>query len=237
VGEVQSVSSTVGWWYTTPSMEAARTEPPPGGTLSPLRDSYLLTGDGSIVHARATLRYRIAEPGLRYIFELQNAATLVQNAVDNALNYAAVHSDVEITRDSTAFRETAARRLDQLIAEQKLQITVDQLTVEVRPPRQLQADFERVIEAEIRKSAALSDARKHETETINQARATTNALINTAQPSARPWSNRWRPRPNGLPTFCPNTGETRRCHGTVPRPGPRNHLHQCHRQNHVAGTA
>lgn len=180
VGEVQTVSSTVGWYYTTAVAEAANTEPPPNSTLSPIQDGYLLTGDGSIVHARGTLRYRIAEPGLGYMFDFASASNVVQSALNNALNFAAVHSNVEITRDTTAFRETATQRLEQLIAEQHLEILVDQLSVTVLAPRQLQADFERVIDAEVKKSSALSDARKYETEVLSKARAMSNAVVNAA---------------------------------------------------------
>ncbi len=181
VGEVQTLSSTVGWYDTTPAMEAAKNEPPPGRTLNPITEGYVLTGDGSIVHARATLRYRIAEPGLRYVFELANASNLVQNALNNALNFAAVQSTVEVTRDITPFREKVTQRLDQLIAEQKLDIAVDQLSAEVIAPRQLTADFERVLDAEVKKSSALSDARSYETKTMSQAKADSQARVNTAE--------------------------------------------------------
>ncbi|MBN2505654.1 MAG: protease modulator HflK [Verrucomicrobia bacterium] len=180
IGEVQSVNSTIGWYYTTPALEAAHKEPFPDTTLNPLKDSYVLTGDGSIVHARATLRYRIAEPGLHYMFDFSDVAALLRNAVNNALHYAAVRSQVGITRDTTPFRETAARRLEELIAAQGLEVIVDQLAVEVRPPRQCQAEFERVDEAENKKTATLIEARKYRTETLSKAGAATNAMINTA---------------------------------------------------------
>jgi membrane protease subunit HflK len=181
LGEVQTVTSTVGWWKTTPAQEAAGTEPPPGPTLKPDQDGYLLTGDGGIVHARATLRYRIAEPGLRYKFDFSAASNAVQHALDNALVWAAASSTVQITRDSTPFREKAAARLDQLIRQQKLGIVVDQLAVEVKPPRQLAADFDRVLQAEVQRNAALADAQQYANTTTNQALAQAHALLSLAQ--------------------------------------------------------
>jgi membrane protease subunit HflK len=181
VGEVQTVVSTVGWYATTAANEAAGTEPPPRPTLSPATDGYVLTGDGSIVHARATLRYRIAEPGLRYAFDFANASNLVQNALNSALVDAAAHSTVEITRDGTTFREKAATRLKELAAEQKLGIVVDQLSVEVRAPRQLSDDFNRVLQAEVQRNTAISDARKYENETLNRAKAEARADVNVAE--------------------------------------------------------
>lgn len=185
VGEVQTVSSTVGWYQTTAAREAAGTEPPPRPTLNPATEGYMLTGGGSIVHVRATLRYRIAEPGLRYQFEFASASNLVQNALNSALVDAAARSTVEMTRDSTAFRERAAARLSQMVEVQKLGIVVDQLSVEVKAPRQLTDDFNRVLQAEVQRNAATADARKYENETVNKARAEANTRTNLAEADRR----------------------------------------------------
>jgi len=181
IGEVQTVVSTVGWWKTTPALEAAGTEPRPGPTLKPGMDGYLLTGGGSIVHARATLRYRIAEPGLRYTFDFAAASNVVQNALNNALVRAAAHSTVQITRDSTAFREKAATRLQEMIDDQRLGIVVDQLSVEVKPPRQLKDDFNRVQEVEVQRNTALGDAQQYANTTTNQALAQANTRTSLAE--------------------------------------------------------
>src|ERR1043166_3014528 len=140
VGQVQSVVPTVGWSATTAANEAAGTEPPPGDSLQPVRDGYLITGDVNIIHARATLRYRIAEPGLRYELDFANASNLVQNAFNNALLYAATRYNVDdaLTRDQAGFRETARNRLEQIVAQHRLGITELQIdNVRVIPPRQL----------------------------------------------------------------------------------------------------
>lgn len=181
VGEVQTVSTAIGWYETSPALEAAGREPEPRATLAPGRDGYALTGDGNIVHVRGALRYRVTEPGLAYKLELAEAPAQVQNAFDNALLFAAARSTVEITRDTTAFREEALQRLRDLIAAQRLGIEVDQMTVQVIPPRQLKADFARVLEAEVRRNTGLSDARKYENETLSRAQAEARARVNTAE--------------------------------------------------------
>ncbi len=184
VGQVQSVRSTVGWYATTPASEAAGTEPPPAESLHPVRDGYLLTGDVNIIHARATLRYRIAEPGLRYMLDFANASNLVQNAFNNALLYAAARSAVDdaLTRDQAGFRETARNRLEQLVAQQQLGITELQIdNAQVIPPRQLKDAFARVSEAEVRRSKELNDARSYENQTISRARAEAEARKNAGQ--------------------------------------------------------
>lgn len=181
LGEVQTIRTDTGWYYTTPTMEAAGKEPPPEKTLNPERDGYLMTGDGGIVHARAILRYRIAEPGLRYTLDFESASNHVKNALDNSLVYAGLHSTIDITRDTTLFREMALKRLNELIDKQHLGIIVEQLAVQVIPPRQVKADFDRVLEAEVKRSTAINEARKYENEVLNKAKAEAVAKINTAE--------------------------------------------------------
>jgi membrane protease subunit HflK len=184
VGQVQAVNSTVGWYATTMAAEAAGNEPPPGESLDPIRDSYLLTGDENIVHARATLRYRIAEPALRYVLDFANASNLVQNAFDNALIYAAAGFRVDdaLTRDLAGFRETVRARMEELNSRHNLGITVDQIdNVRLIPPRQLKAAFDRVLEAEVRRSKDINDARSYENQTVSKAVAEAEARRNAGQ--------------------------------------------------------
>ncbi|HEU0009731.1 MAG TPA: protease modulator HflK, partial [Verrucomicrobiae bacterium] len=184
VGQVQNVSSTIGWYATTAAAEAAKTEPPPGESLSPLRDGYLITADENIIHVRATLRFRIAEPGLRFALEFTDATNAVRNAFNNALLYAAARYKVDdaITRDQAGFRETALLRLEQLIATQRLGILVEQIeNVQVIPPRQLKDAFARVSESEQRRGKEINDARSYENQTISKARAEAEARRNAGE--------------------------------------------------------
>lgn len=178
VGQVQAIESTVGWYATTLAQENAGTEPPPNPSLHPVRDGYLITGDANIIHARATLRFRITEPGVRFMLELADATNAVRNAFNNALLYAAARYRVDdiLTRDQAGFREAIAARLDQLIREQNLGITVEQIAnLRVIPPRQLKADFDRVGQADVRTAKELNDARSYENLTLNRSRAEAEA--------------------------------------------------------------
>jgi membrane protease subunit HflK len=184
VGQVQCVMSSVGGYATTAASEAAGTEPPPEESLRPGRDGYLLTGDVNIVHLRATLRYRIAEPGLRYVLDLANASNLVQNAFNNALLYSAARYKVDdaLTRDQAGFRETARNRIEQLVAQHELGITEIQIdNVQIIPPRQLKDAFARVSEAEVRRAKELNESRSYENQTISRARAEAEARRNVGE--------------------------------------------------------
>lgn len=183
VGQIQTVTATVGWYATSAAAEAAGNEPPPGDALNPVRDSYLITGDANIVHVRATLRYRIAEPGLRYTLALASASNVVQNAFNNALIYAAARYKIDdIIRDNAPLREAARLRLDQLIQRQELGITVDQIdNVRVIPPRQLKAAFDRVLETEVSSGKQINDARSYANQTLSKAGAESKARRNTSE--------------------------------------------------------
>jgi membrane protease subunit HflK len=184
IGQVQSISSTVGWYATTAANEAAGNEPLPGESLRPGADGYLLTGDENIIHARATLRYRIAEPGLRYMLDFANATNVVQNAFNNALLFAAARYKVDdaLTRDQAGFREAARDRLQQLVAQHRLGITEIQIdNMQVIPPRQLKEAFARVSEAEVRRAKQLNDSRSYENQTLSRARAEAGSRRNMGE--------------------------------------------------------
>lgn len=182
VGQVLNLDSTVGW-YLAPK-DSMGNEPPPGESLRPAIDGYLLTGDENIVHIRATLRYRIAEPGLRYVLDFANASNVVQNAFNNALLYAAARYKVDdvLTRDQAGFRDVARNRFQQLVANHNLGITEIQIdNMQVIPPRQLKDAFARVTEAEVRRAKELNDARSYENQTISKARAEAESRKNLGE--------------------------------------------------------
>ena len=181
VGQVQVVHSSLGWYATTAAAEAAGSEPPPGESLNPARDGYLITADENIVHARADLRYRIAEPGLRYTLDFVNATNTLRNAFNNALFFAAARYKVDdlLTRDQAGFREAVRARLEQLVRQQDLGIVIEQIdNVEVKPPRQLKDAFARVLESEVRSGKSLLDSRSYENQTLSKARADAEARKN-----------------------------------------------------------
>ncbi len=179
---IQQVKSTVGWYATTPAQDLAGIEPLAGPTLDPAVDGYALTADNNIIHTRATLTYRIAEP-IRYVFSFVNASNAVQNVLDNALLYAASRFPVDgvLTRDVLEFKEAVRRRVTQLVEKQDLGIIVEQCTVQSMPPRQLKDAFANVLKAEVNRSKVLNDARSYENQVTNRAGADAASRINVAQ--------------------------------------------------------
>jgi membrane protease subunit HflK len=182
IGGLQQVSSTVGWYAVTPEQMLAGIEPPAAGTLNPIADGYVMTADANIVHARATLTYRIKDP-IRYVFSFINASNTVQSLLDNALLHSAASFNVDdaLTRDVAGFQDNVRRRVTQLLDQQDLGITVDQCAVRSSPPRQLKEPFTGVLKAEVMRSKVLDEARSYENQVTNKAGADAESLINLAQ--------------------------------------------------------
>jgi membrane protease subunit HflK len=182
ISGIQTVTSTIGWYSTTPEQELAGTEPPPGGTLNPAADGYAITADNNIVHLRATLNYRINDP-IQYVFSFANGSNAVQTALDNALLFAAAHYTVDdiLTRDVLGFDETVRRRVTELVDKRKLGVVIEQCPVRRLPPRQVKDAFDNVLRAEVTRNKVLNDARIYENQVTNRASADAASRINMAE--------------------------------------------------------
>ena len=156
VGESRAVEATNCWYQVTPEMEISGQLPPSLSTLQPGVDGYALTSDGNIIHARATAKYRIADP-LRYAFDFRGATNILENALNNAVLYAAVRHTAEeaLYKDKTGFQDAVRRRFLQTIEKANLGIDLEPIQVQTFPPMYVKEAFDQVLEAE----QALSEAR------------------------------------------------------------------------------
>jgi len=195
VGEAKTVQSTAGWYASTAEQRAARNEPPPEPVLRPERDGYLLTRDANIIHVRATALYRITDP-LAYAFNFwhspadrnyRDGSPFITNALNNALFYAAAQFNVDDawTREVQRFREAVTERFNALISTEQLGVSVDQLNLEVVPPRQLKAKFDEVVQAGLDRDKLVSAARSYANETLARARGEAESRVNLARSDSR----------------------------------------------------
>jgi membrane protease subunit HflK len=179
VGDSLTVQSSSGWYATTPEMEAAGQEPFPKGYLSPESEGYVLSADGNIFHARATVKYRIADP-LRYTFGFSRPRAILTNIVNEALFYAAARVTAEdaLYKDKTAYRDLVMARVQQQVDELNLGITLEPGDVETKPPVDVKQAFEDVISAEQERSQLISSARGYYDEITRRAQGEARAVIN-----------------------------------------------------------
>jgi membrane protease subunit HflK len=191
ITEVQEVRSRTQWFLQTAIQEARGEIPPPMPALNPAIDGYAITGDGNIIHAQATLRYRIDDPvrcvfdfssGVNQAFNLAGVSNAVLHALDNALIYAAARSTVDqALLERTAFQDAVLARVTTLVREQKLGVIVEQCLVEARQPRQLDFAFQSVTDAGQRRRTAETEALSYRDKKLNEAEAEAVARLNTAQ--------------------------------------------------------
>ena len=179
-----TVRSSVGWFNISPADEAAGKEPPALGSLNPAVEGYVLTSDGNIIHARATVRYLINKP-VAYAFEFTGTSNLVQGALNNAITYAAARYDVDqATRlELIGFKDTVLTRCIELVRAQGLGIEIDRgnSNVETRPPRQVRDSFNAVLEAEADRGKMINEAQGKANEILGKAKGEAAAILSGAK--------------------------------------------------------
>ncbi len=191
ITEIQKVTGKGSWFLQSPEEEALNQDPPAGGSLNPAVDGYAITGDGNIIHTKATLSYRIEDPvrcvfefaaGTNQSFSLAGVSNAVLNVLNNALVYTAARYKVDdiLLNDVTGFQEAVGRRVRKLIQEQKLGLVVDQCIVQSRPPRQLKMAFDNVIIAGQIGDKIITEARNDQNKVLSRAGADAKGRINTA---------------------------------------------------------
>jgi membrane protease subunit HflK len=182
VGQSHSLASSIGWYKTTPEQDAAGQEPPARGSLVPGVDGYTIAADGNIIHARATLKYRIADPA-RYAFRFTSASNLLQNVLNNALLDASAQlmADAAIYRDKLGFKDAVLARLRDGIEQHQLGITLDPFDVQVVAPLDVRPAFEAVLAAEQERSRKINEARGYANEVTLKAGGEAEAVISVGR--------------------------------------------------------
>lgn len=192
ITEIQKVTAKGCWFFQTPEQERRGEDPAAGPSLNPAIDGYALTGDGNIVHTKATLSYRIADPkhcvfdfaaGTNQTFSLAGVSNAVLNALDNALVQTAARFKVDdlLLNDAIGFQDAVQRRIVKLVQEQKLGVIVDQCIVQSRPPRQLKQAFDSVVIAGQNSGKFINEARTYASQTLGRAGSEAVGRINSAQ--------------------------------------------------------
>lgn len=176
-GQSQTVVSTVGWHAASPEQIARGEAPPARGALTPGADGYLISADGNIFHARATLKYRISDP-LQYAFSFQDVTNLLRTLLNNALIHAASQYSAEaaIYRDKLGFRDTVLAELSSALSRRSVGIALDPFDVQVVAPVDVRPAFEAVLAAEQERSQRMNEAAAYSSEITLKAEGQAGAL-------------------------------------------------------------
>ena len=178
VGEAHTITSTAGWYYQAPEEVAVDAPPQAKGQLQPGVDGYTLTGDGNIIHVRATLTYRITDP-ISYVFNFANATNLLQHALDNALFYASARftADDAVYRNKLAFQETVLARVRQSAEKLKLGIAIEPREVRTEPPADVAEAFINVLKAQNQGDIKIQEAETYARGATNKAAGDASVIV------------------------------------------------------------
>ncbi|HAB17124.1 MAG TPA: protease modulator HflK [Verrucomicrobiota bacterium] len=176
-GEAKTVRANSAWYATTPEEEALGTEPMAQERLVPGVDGHTLTQDGNILHVRAALKYRIADP-VAYAFRFENVTNLLSDVLNNAIyrTSAQFSADAALYKEPTAFREAIATRARELIDAKQLGVAVDEVIVDTRTPQFVKQAFDAVIAAEQDRSKKVNEAEGYFNERVRTAEGEAAAI-------------------------------------------------------------
>ncbi len=178
VGESHSVSSSTGWYFISAEDAALGRKPSEFQELMPGVDGYLLAADGNIIHAEATLKYRIADPVV-YAFKHTDATDILRNALNRALIHAASEftADRAIYRDKISFKESVLGHFNELLVDHPLGITLGPFDVKVIAPIAVRKAFEDVLAAEQERGKRINDAQGEAKTIVQTAQGEANSII------------------------------------------------------------
>lgn len=181
IKSIQVAESTVGWYNGGSPFGVGPDNNFGGNSLNPATDSYAITADANIVHIAGQVRYRVTDP-IRFLFDFSDANLFVTNALNNALIYAVSQFNVDdaLIGKPAALRERVASRLKELVEEQKLGITVEQVDVKAMPPQSLVPKFQEFLQATIKRDDALLKAESYTNQVSSLARAEFESRTNKA---------------------------------------------------------
>jgi membrane protease subunit HflK len=181
ITEIQKVSSTTGWYFTTPEQELSGEELPAGPSLNPAVDGYVITADRNIIHTRATLFYHIEDP-VRYVFGFTNAAATILNLLDESVLYTTSHYNVDdALYDQDGFQNAVQQRVGNLADQAQLGITIDNCAIQNIAPRQLADVFSQVTTSRENSQKAITVAQTDANNILQQAGAQGAAIVNEAE--------------------------------------------------------
>lgn len=177
VGETKTVRAAQAWYAIAPEQEARGELPMAMPAIAPNVEGHTITSDGNILHVRATMKYRVADP-VAYALNFSNATNLLANALNNAVYHASARftADAALYREVAAFNDAIRQRMERAIVQANLGVTLDTLEVDRSAPLFVKEAFDNVIKAEQDRSKKISEAQGYYDETVRKAEGEAAAI-------------------------------------------------------------
>lgn len=163
-------------------------EPSQNGFLrnvDPARQAQFLSGDKNILNVQVSVSYRIAESSAAdYLFAAVSPERRLHTLSESVLADAMLLSGVDFahTLGRNELRERMTSHLQRLAREQRLGLTVDDVTIaNVSPPLRVKAEFIDVMNARADKETAINQARAYSEQREAEARAAARRATDSAE--------------------------------------------------------
>lgn len=163
------------FWYEIDARDSGKTRAEirrsRSGPLNPLRDGSLLTGDLSIVHARWTVTYRVADPVayLTTVGDPELAKELVRCTVQQGIVHALAQLPADDVLKASVNRDAAAGLARQRLTAMGTGITIDQLVLdEVSAPLSVADSVDAVTTAETGRSQRIVAAEQEQARILGE---------------------------------------------------------------------
>lgn len=171
----QSVGLDKAFWYNNP--EGLPPEQLANNLLDPTVDSFLITGDGNVVHVQFAVQYVIkkreasVENYLRNVGSLERANELVKAAAQRGMIHAIASAKIGDMINKNFNDADIKSRIQQVLDDLDSGITVQSIVFDNKNqsmPNQVRAAYEAVTQAQSDKVRAIQEARRTYDETLGR---------------------------------------------------------------------
>lgn len=168
----QTTSVDSSFWYDNP--ENLEPDQLANRELDPLVDSFLITGDGNVVHVQFEVKYVIAEDAvedyLRNVGSLELADELVRTAAERGMIHSIASAELDDIINKNYDSDRIVLLTQQVLNELSAGITVQQVVIggNQSMPNQVRSAYEEVTQAEADKVKSIQEARRTFDETLGR---------------------------------------------------------------------
>jgi membrane protease subunit HflK len=154
-------------------------------SVDPARQAQFLSGDKNILNVQISVSYRVSDTAIGdFLFGAVSSERRLRTLAESVLADAMLRSGVDFahTLGRNELRELLTSRLQRLVAEQRLGLIVDDVTIgNVTPPLRVKAEFIDVMNARADKETSINQARAYSEQREAEARAAARRATDAAE--------------------------------------------------------
>ena len=159
-----------------------------GGSINPIREGYVLTGDQNLVQAKLLVKYRITEP-IAFVLRHRSDTRLLRDTVIASLSHtvsgwnvdATLRQQVEVDGANESLSSATMRRAQLRLDAVEYGLSLSAIEFqELHPPRHVVAEFQRVQSEKIAIETSLREAEGFAAREIPKAESDRNRLVTEA---------------------------------------------------------